>query len=74
MNFFFGLKNNYFESKLTIPKFNNDSKYRSCLVFSAKPECNKWIIQKVECEQDEHFYFVENKLIQNDNIFFSTRK
>ena len=70
MNFFFGLKNNYFESKLTIPKFNNDSKYRSCLVFSAKPECNKWIIQKVECEQDEHFYFVENKLIQNDNIFF----
>ena len=41
------------------------------LVFSAKPECNKWIIQKVECEQDEHFYFVENKLIQNDNIFLA---
>ena len=57
MNFFFGFENKILKSELTIPKFNNSSDYNDYSIFSAKPKNNQWIIEKVECEEDNHFFF-----------------
>ena len=70
MNFFFGLNNSYISCKLTIPKFNNNSKYTNYNVYSAKPKNYEWILNKVDCDQNENFYFIENSLIKNDSIYF----
>ncbi len=70
MNFFFGFNNNFLKSKLTIPKFNNSSIKKDYSVFSAKPENNEWIVDKVICEQDDYFYFINNDRIKNNLIFF----
>ena len=70
MNFFFGFKNKDLKSELTIPKFNNNSDYKNHSVFSAKPKDNEWIIEQIKCEEDYHFYYVDNKIIENDLFFF----
>ena len=70
MNFFFGFNNEILKSELTIPKFNNHSVYSDYSIFSAKPQNNEWIVEKIECEEDDHFYFIDDKLIKNDLFFF----
>lgn len=70
MNFFFGFNNDHIKSNLTIPKFNNNSIYKDCSIYSAKPIDNKWIIEKINCYQNNHFFFLENKFIKNDLLFF----
>jgi len=70
MNFFFGINEKYLNSTITIPKFNNNSLYKNYSVFSAKPNGNNWAIQKVKCNQSDHFFFIENQIIKNNLIFF----
>ena len=70
MNFFFGFNNDFIKSLLTIPKFNNNSVYKNYSVFSAKPKNNQWNIEKIKCNQNDYFYFIENDKIKNDLIFF----
>ena len=74
MNFFFGFENKILKSELTIPKFNNNSDYNDYSIFSAKPINNQWVVEKIECKEDKHFFFIENQLIKNDLFFFLAHK
>ncbi len=74
MNFFFGFENKILKSELTIPKFNNNSDYNDYSIFSAKPKNNQWLVEKIECKEDNHFFFIENQLIKNDLFFFLAHK
>ncbi len=71
MNFFFGIKTSYLSSRLNIPRFKNDStKDLSYNLFSAMPKNNFWEIEKVDCEKDENFFFVDSSQTCNKKIFF----
>tara|TARA_B100001173_G_scaffold231840_1_gene201651 strand:+ start:834 stop:1598 length:765 start_codon:yes stop_codon:yes gene_type:complete len=73
MNFFFGLKNNFFESNLQIPKFTNrKQKYKSNInLFKIKIENKFWNIEKLDnIKNDQNFFYVDTDLSNNDNIFF----
>ena len=70
MNFFFGIKSSYLKSSLSIPKFKNDGiKEKNLNVYEAFPENGMWQINKVNCEENSEFFFV-NKEIENNKIFF----
>jgi len=70
MNFFFGIKTSLINSKISIPKFQNFGKIDNTLqVFEAYPENNKWKINKVRCQENKDFFFV-NDQIENNKIFF----
>ena len=74
MNFFFGIKNNDFKSTITIPKFQNNSKYNNKYkTYMASIENNYWKIEKLDCLENENFYFIDEKLITNENLFFLSK-
>jgi hypothetical protein len=71
MNFFFSFKNSFLKSRITIPRFNNFGKYNKSLkVYEAKIEENLWKISSVVCNSNDDFYFVDEKLTNNESIFF----
>ena len=70
MNFFFGIKSLKLSSNLTIPKFQNFSKTENQIkLYEAYPKDNKWEINKLNCDENENFFFVNNQ-IENDKFFF----
>ena len=70
MNFFFGIKTSLINSIISIPKFQNFGKIDNTLqVFEAYPKNNKWKINKVYCEENKDFFFI-NDQIENNKIFF----
>lgn len=72
MNFFFGFKNYDYETELQIPKFqNNNSINKEINLYSAKISDKLWEINKIEnSDEDDNFYFVKDKLIDNKIIYF----
>lgn len=71
MNFFFGIKNNIISSKISIPKFQNSGKLLNDVsLYQAFIKNNTWNIKKVDCKQNDSFFFIENDIIENDKIFF----
>lgn len=71
MNFFFSFKNSFLKSRITIPRFNNFGKYNKTLkVYEAKIEKNLWKISNVVCNFNDDFYFIDEKLTNNESIFF----
>ena len=71
MNFFFSFKNSFIKSRITIPRFNNFGKYNKSLkVYEAKIEKNLWKIRAVVCNFNDDFYFIDEKLTNNESIFF----
>ena len=71
MNFFFSFENSFIKSRITIPRFNNFGKYNKSLkVYEAKIEKNLWKIDTVVCNFDDDFYFIDEKLTNNESIFF----
>ena len=71
MNFFFGIKNEYLSSLITIPKFQNSGIYlKDYSVFEAEPNNNNWTIKKSSYEQNDNFFFIKKELIENSKIFF----
>lgn len=70
MNYFFGIKNDLFRCDITVPKFKNSSEISNCKLFSARPLKDKWLIKKLNCEQNKNFFFIKNDQVENDNIFF----
>ena len=71
MNFFFGIKNQYLSSLITIPKFQNSGLYqKDYSVFEAEPNNNNWKIKESSYEQDDNFFFIKKELIENNKIFF----
>ena len=70
MNFFYGIKSSYLNSSLSIPKFKNVGIRENNLnVYEAFPNKNTWEINKVNCEENSDFFFV-NEQIENNKIFF----
>ena len=72
MNYFFGFKNESFYSELTIPKFRNRDKKqnKSQLLYSANANNGKWFIKKINCQENDNFYFLKQKDIKEDIFFF----
>ena len=76
MNYFFGISNNELKCKLTVPKFQNlqsnpQKKYK---LFKAFIYNNLWRIEKLKCEEDNYFYYINNKHIENNVFFFLATK
>ena len=64
MNFFFGIKSKNLSCKITIPKFQNFGKPKEDMnVYEAIVLENSWKIQKMECGQNNSFFFIEDKSI-----------
>ena len=71
MNFFFGIKNKDLSSQITIPKFQNTGLYENNYnVYEVKPLDKKWIIKRLQCREDDNFFFVDENDISVDNFFF----
>ncbi len=70
MNIFFGIKSDDFETSLNIPKFRNDtSKSSYYSLFKLNIFKSNWSYEKVEPENNFDFYFIENDMANNENIF-----
>ena len=75
MNYFFSFKNKNFFSKLTIPKFKNKSNSSEKLnLYSLTIRKNKWSHEKIKCNEDEDFFYLNKDLLNNDKIFFISKK
>lgn len=72
MNFFFGLKTKLFNSELQIPTFQNRKpEGDNVFLYQAVIKNNSWKFTKISNKYfKENFYFLDNKLINNHNIFF----
>ena len=60
MNFFYGINNELFKSEIQIPLFQNRNLKKSNLkLFKSYPKNNKWILQEINNEKiNEYFYVV----------------
>lgn len=71
MNFFFGLKNDFFLNEITIPKFqNNNTKNLSYTPYECYVEKNEWKFNKAIYIERDNFYTIENDNINEKKIFF----
>ena len=64
MNYFFGISNNELKCKLTVPKFQNlqSNPQNQYKLYKAFIYNNLWKIEKLKCEEDNYFYYINNKL------------
>lgn len=77
MNYFFGLSNNWLKSNIQIPKFNNKNNFKnkSNQLFKINIKNNKWNLENINSvKQDENFYYLNEDLSNNWNIFFLASK
>jgi len=71
MNIFFGIINNELKCKLTIPRFQNNSEsQKNYKLFMIRANNNKWITELANCDQDDHFYYVNSDNIKKNSFFF----
>jgi len=73
MNFFFQIHNSGYSSKITIPKFDNFSKYKKNLnLFKLLIKNQKWVVEKPNYNENEEFFFVSSSKNCNDfeGIYF----
>ena len=71
MNFFFGFKSKNFYSELTIPKFQNSGNLKKNLkLYSAEIKKCRWAISEVKSKEDDNFFYLNQKIINNHSIFF----
>ena len=75
MNFFFGLKNNFFNCELQIPLFQNRKIFQEDLVLiNVTIQNNKWNFEKIyKKKKNDLFFYVENNDITNNNFFFISK-
>lgn len=70
MNIFFGIKSDDFKTSLNIPKFRNDTLKENYYSLFKLNICNsKWNYEQVGLENNSDFYFLENDIVNNENIF-----
>ena len=71
MNFFFGIKSDNLDSKLTIPRFQNSlRKNKKCNLYQLKIINQSWEINHLsEVESLGDFYNIESTLIENNSIY-----
>ena len=70
MNIFFGIKSKLFQSRINIPKFrNNNEKKNDYSLYMLNIKNNNWRYEKIEDSENSDFYFIDNQLSNNKNIF-----
>ena len=76
MNFFFGLKNNIFNSEITIPRFQNKNKTDlEHNLYQLTVDSKKWTLEKLNnCELNNDFYLIKNEQIDNSKVFFLAKE
>lgn len=76
MNFFFGIKTNTFSSKLNIPKFQNRNITNNNInLYQTFVDNNHWKLELVnKIPGINEFFFVDQNLANNTNIFFLATK
>ena len=72
MNFFYGINNNIFKSKLQIPIFKNrDLKKSKLKLFKIYPENNQWVLKEISNKKiNDYFFVLKNEDIINNEIYF----
>jgi len=72
MNFFFGISSSEFQCNITVPKFDNylSKKNNNIEIFKATPIKSTWLIEKLKCNSNSSFFFIDNDQINNNSIFF----
>ena len=72
MNYFNGLRNNIFKSKLQIPLFKNKLfKPSELLLFKCYASNNAWNLNEVKNRKiNDYFYIIDGDDITNNDIFF----
>jgi hypothetical protein len=71
MNFFFSLKSRYFRSDLIVPKFKNRKPIsKNLLLFKAQIKNKLWQIKKVNCVNNKNFFFLKDRVINSNDIYF----
>lgn len=71
MNIFFPIVSNYLRFLLTVPKFKNRSEnMKNVKLFSMHIENNQWIFNKADCQEDENFFYVNEKLNLFHKFYF----
>ena len=76
MNFFFSIENSQFEPKLTIPKFQNRNQeyFINRSLYSAEIINDEWLIDIVNCPEDENFFYLDKMNLSNKKIFFISKE
>ncbi len=70
MNVFFGIKSENFHSNITVPKFRNNTFInKSYFLYKLNIVKSEWIYEKINREDDSDFYFINDKISNNENIF-----
>ena len=72
MNFFYGINNDIFKSKLQIPTFKNrDFKKSNLKLFKIYPKKNKWVLKEILNKKiNDYFFVLKNEDIMNNEIYF----
>ena len=76
MNFFFGIKSNLIQSKLTIPRFQNRNHTKEeYLIYQLEVGNKKWIVNNLDnVELNDDFYQIDSNIIDNEKIFCLAKK
>ena len=75
MNFFFGIKTEILNSEIKIPNFqNNGVRGKNYFVYGAIPKDNRWLINKIDCEFDENFFYINFLNFDEKQIFFLAKE
>ena len=70
MNIFFGIKSKDFTTSLNIPRFRNDiSNSSDYSLFRLNIIKSNWNIEKLEIRNNSEFYFVNDSILNNEDIF-----
>ena len=72
MNYFYGIKNQEFNSELQVPLFQNrNPKPENISLFKAEIENSLWRISKMnDCKFNNDFYIIDSDRIESGDIFF----
>tara|TARA_Y100000816_G_C25998790_1_gene521789 strand:- start:96 stop:857 length:762 start_codon:yes stop_codon:yes gene_type:complete len=70
MNIFFGIESKDFITSLNIPRFRNDiSNSSDYSLFRLNIINSNWNIEKLEIRNNSEFYFVNDNILNNEDIF-----
>lgn len=72
MNFFFGINNNYLNSELQIPTFQNRKIFpNSISLFKASIKNSKWELNKLQNNKiNDNFHIIDENEVSNSDIYF----
>lgn len=75
MNYFFSIQTEEFNTRLTIPKFQNSGKKRlKNNLYKFSIYNNAWQLEVPKYNENDNFYFIDGDETNNNNIFFLATK